>query len=204
MDDRTAETALSLTKFGIGQPVRRSEDPTLVRGEGCYADDVNRPGQAYAVLVRSSIAHGIIRSIDTAAAKAMPGVLAVLTAADLAGYGGLKCGLPLKNRDGSPIHYVPRPALASRQGALCRRSGRLRDRRDGGAGQGRRRSGRLDIEPLPVVLKPADAVKPGAPLVFDEVPNNIALDYHYGDARRSTRPSPRPSTSRGWKPPTSA
>ena len=54
MDDRTTEAALSLTKFGVGQPVRRSEDPKLVRGEGRYTDDINRPGQAYAVMVRSS------------------------------------------------------------------------------------------------------------------------------------------------------
>src|SRR4029077_15990729 len=113
MDDRTSEAALSLTKFGVGQPVRRSEDPKLVRGEGSYTDDVSRPGQAYAVMVRSREAHGIIRSIDIAAAKAMPGVLAVYTASDLTAYGPLKCGLPLKNRDGSPIRYTPRPALAA-------------------------------------------------------------------------------------------
>ena len=60
MDDRTAETALSLTKFGVGQPVRRTEDPTLVRGQGRYADDVSRPGQVYAIMVRSREAHGVI------------------------------------------------------------------------------------------------------------------------------------------------
>ena len=117
MDDRTQETAqesaLSLTKFGIGQPVLRTEDPKLVRGHGSYTDDVNLPRQAYAVMVRSRDAHGVIRSIDTAAAKAMPGVLAVYTGEDLKGYGGLKCLLPLKSRDGSPIKYKPRPALAS-------------------------------------------------------------------------------------------
>src|ERR1700686_5122955 len=111
MDERTTEAALSLTKFGIGQPVLRSEDPTLVRGEGRYTDDTHCTGQTYAVMVRSSIAHGVIRSIDTAAAKAMPGVLAVYTAANLTGYGGLKCSIPLKNRDGTPIRYTPRPAL---------------------------------------------------------------------------------------------
>src|ERR1700686_1506782 len=110
MDDRTTEAALSLTKFGIGQPVLRSEDPTLVRGEGRYTDDIDRPGQAYAVMVRSANAHGVIRGIDTVAAKALPGVLAVYTAADLTGYGGLKCNLPLKSRDGTPIRYMPRPA----------------------------------------------------------------------------------------------
>ena len=113
MDDRTTEAALSLTKFGVGQPVRRTEDPKLVRGQGRYSDDVNLAGQAYAVMVRSTVAHGVIKGIDTAAAKEMPGVLAVYTAADLAGYGPLKCSLPLKNRDGSPIHYTPRPALAA-------------------------------------------------------------------------------------------
>ena len=184
MDDRTAETALSLTKFGIGQPVRRSEDPTLLRGEGQYTDDVNRPGQAYAVLVRSSIAHGIIRAIDTAAAKEMPGVLAVLTAADLAGYGGLKCNLPLKNRDGSPIHYVPRPALVSDKvryvgdPVACVVAETVAQAKDAAEAVA------MDIEPLPAVLDPADAVKPGAPLVFDQVPNNLALDYHYGDSAK--------------------
>src|SRR5258708_11875329 len=113
MDDRTTETALSLTKFGVGQPVRRGEDPKLGRGDGCYTDDVSRPGQVYAVMVRSRDAHGTIRSIDATAAKAMPGVLAVYTAADLSAYGPLKCNMPLKSRDGSPIRYTPRPALAA-------------------------------------------------------------------------------------------
>jgi carbon-monoxide dehydrogenase large subunit len=113
MDDRTIEAALATTKFGVGQPVKRTEDPKLVRGEGRYTDDINLAGQAYAVMVRSSNAHGIIRGIDTSAAKKMKGVLAVITGQDLAGYGGLKCNLPLKSRDGSPIRYTPRPALAS-------------------------------------------------------------------------------------------
>src|SRR5262245_64183454 len=111
MDDRTTETALSLTKFGIGQPVRRTEDPRLVRGEGSYTDDLTRPGEAYAVMVRSREPHGMIRAIDTRSAKGMPGVLAVYTAADLSAYGPLKCNMPLKSRDGSPIRYTPRPAL---------------------------------------------------------------------------------------------
>src|SRR5215471_6593250 len=71
-------------RFAIGQPVPRSEDPVLLRGEGHYSDDFNLPGQSYAVIVRSSVAHGSIRKIETAAARAMPGILAVYTAADLA------------------------------------------------------------------------------------------------------------------------
>jgi carbon-monoxide dehydrogenase large subunit len=184
MDDRITETALSLTKFGVGQPVRRSEDPKLLRGEGRYTDDFNRSGQAYAVMVRSRDAHGVIRAIDTDAAKAMSGVLAVLTAADLAGYGGLKCTLPLKNRDGSPIHYVPRPALTGDKvrfvgdPVACVIAETVTQAKDAAE------TVALDIEPLAPVLKPADAVKPGAPLVFDQVANNTALDYHYGDAEK--------------------
>ena len=184
MDDRSVETALSLNKFGVGQPVPRSEDSTLVRGAGYYADDVSRPGQVYAVIVRSVVAHGNIRGIDTAAAKAMPGVIAVYTAADLAGYGPLKSTLPLKNRDGSPIRYTPRPALSGDKvryvgdAVACVIAETVAQAKDAAEAVV------LDLEPLPPVLTPADAVKHGAPLLFDAVPNNIALDYHYGDTAK--------------------
>ena len=73
----------AVQKFAVGQPVPRTEDPMLVRGRGRYTDDVSLPGQAYAAMVRSRHAHGVIRGIDTAAARQMPGVLAVYTGADL-------------------------------------------------------------------------------------------------------------------------
>ncbi|MGB9318277.1 MAG: xanthine dehydrogenase family protein molybdopterin-binding subunit, partial [Pseudolabrys sp.] len=173
-----------MTKFGIGQPVRRSEDPKLVRGEGCYADDFNRPGQIYAVIVRSREAHGILRAISTDAAKAMPGVLGIYTAADLSAYGPLKCNMPLKSRDGSPIRYTPRTALAGDKvryvgdPVVCVVAETVAQAKDAAEAVA------IDIDPLPVVLTPSDAVKAGAPLVFDAVPNNIALDYHYGDAAK--------------------
>ena len=184
MDDRSVETALSLNKLGVGQPVPRSEDSTLVRGAGYYADDVSRPGQVYAVIVRSVVAHGNIRGIDTAAAKAMPGVIAVYTAADLTDYGPLKSTLPLKNRDGSPIRYTPRPALSGDKvryvgdAVACVIAETVAQAKDAAEAVV------LDLEPLPAVLTPADAVKHGAPLLFDAVPNNIALDYHYGDTAK--------------------
>ena len=184
MDDLTTETALSLTKFGIGQPVRRSEDPKLVRGQGQYADDVNLAGQAYAVMVRSSVAHGIIKGIDTTAAKAMPGVLAVYTAAELENYGTLKCIAPLKNRDGTPVNYVPRAALASDKvrfvgdPVACVIAETVAQAKDAAEAV------MLDIDPLPAVLNLAEACKPGAPLIYDSIPNNVALDYHYGDAEK--------------------
>ena len=184
MDNRTDEAALALTKFGIGQPVRRTEDPKLVRGEGRYTDDINLPGQAYAVMVRSRDAHGVIRGIDTAAAKAMPGVLAVLTAADLKGYGGLKCTLPLKSRDGSPIRYTPRPALAGDKvrfvgdPVACVIAETVAQAKDAAEAVA------LDIEPLPAVISARDGAKPGAPQLWDDVPGNIALDYHHGDTEK--------------------
>ncbi|MDI1346535.1 MAG: xanthine dehydrogenase family protein molybdopterin-binding subunit [Pseudolabrys sp.] len=184
MDDRATQTALSLTKFGIGQPVTRKEDPTLVQGMGRYNDDIGLPNQAHAWMVRSSQAHGIIRGIDTEAAKAMPGVLAVLTGADLKAYGGLKCTLPLKNRDGSPIKYVPRPALATDKvrfvgdPVACVIAETVAQAKDAAE------TVALDIEPLPAVVSARDAAKPGAPQLYDEVPGNIALDYQHGDSAK--------------------
>src|SRR6185369_2397337 len=93
MQDHTSpsslENAIAVQKYGVGQPVRRKEDDTLVRGKGKYTDDFNLPDQAYAWIVRSSHAHGIIRGIDAGPAKAMPGVLGVWTGTDFAaaGYG---------------------------------------------------------------------------------------------------------------------
>ena len=81
--DALSDNDLALMKFGVGQAVPRKEDPTLLRGEGRYTDDINLPGQAFAVMVRSKIAHGVLKGIDIQAARAMPGVLAVLTHADL-------------------------------------------------------------------------------------------------------------------------
>src|SRR5436305_27763 len=83
------DNAIALQKFGVGQPVLRKEDDTLVRGNGKYTDDFDLPGQAYAWIVRSSHPHGLIKRIDASAAKAMPGVLGVWTGTDLvsAGYG---------------------------------------------------------------------------------------------------------------------
>jgi carbon-monoxide dehydrogenase large subunit len=182
----SVENAIALQKFGVGQPVLRKEDDTLVRGKGKYTDDFNLPSQAYAWIVRSSHAHGIIKGIDTSAAKAMPGVLGVWTGADLAsaGYGPFTCGLPLKNRDGTPLLQTNRSALMSDK---VRYVGdpvafvvaeTLAQARDAGE------TVVLDIEPLPAVTSAEEAAKPGAPHLYDHIPNNVALDYHYGDAAK--------------------
>jgi carbon-monoxide dehydrogenase large subunit len=190
MQDHTSssvlENAIALQKYGVGQPVRRKEDDTLVRGKGKYTDDFNLPGQAYAFIVRSTHAHGIIRGIDTSTAKTMPGVLGVWTGADLAAfnYGPYTCGLPLKSRDGTPllqtnraplmtdkVRYVGDPVAFVVAATLAQ----ARDAAEAVV---------LDIDPLPAVTSPEEAAKPGAPQLYEHIPNNVALDYHYGDTAR--------------------
>src|SRR5258708_12307485 len=106
--------------FGIGQAVTRFEDPRLLRGQGRFINDVNLPGQAHAVVLRSPHAHAKIRSIDTEAARRAPGVLAVWTGADYArdGPGMPKAALPRKRPDGSPLFPPQRPALVVDRGRL--------------------------------------------------------------------------------------
>jgi aerobic carbon-monoxide dehydrogenase large subunit len=180
------ENAIALQKYGVGQPVRRKEDDTLVRGKGKYTDDFSLPGQAYAWIVRSSHAHGIIRGIDTSAAKAMPGVLGVWTGADLAvaNYGPFTCGLPLKNRDGSPLLQTNRGALMTDKVryvgdpvafVVAETLAQARDAAE---------AVELDIDPLPAVTNAEEAAQPGAPQLYDHIPNNVALDYHYGDTAK--------------------
>ena len=180
------ENAIALQKYGVGQPVRRKEDDTLVRGHGKYTDDFNLPGQAYAWIVRSSHAHGVLRGINAEAARAMPGVLGVWTGADLvaAGYAPFTCGLPLKNRDGSPLLQTNRTALMTDK---VRYVGdpvafvvaqTLAEARDAAEAV------EVDIEPLPAVTDPEQAAQPGAPQLYDHIPNNVALDYHYGDTEK--------------------
>src|SRR6185436_14705337 len=97
----------------IGTPVRRREDYRFLTGQGTYTDDINRPGQLYAYILRSPHANARIAGVDTAAAAAAPGVAAVLTGKDMAadGVGGLPCGWQIHSKDGSPMVEPPHPPL---------------------------------------------------------------------------------------------
>src|SRR3954454_3426674 len=189
MDDYIDPTILGTDdRFAIGQPVPRSEDPVLLRGEGHYSDDVSLPGQAYAVMVRSHYAHGIIRGIDTAAARAVPGVLAVYTAADLkaGGIGELPARQVMNNRDGTPMLQPVRYALATDKvrhvgEAIAAVIGEtLAAAKDGAEAV------ELDIEPLPAVTEPDEADAADAPQLYDDVPRNVGLDFHFGDSEAVT------------------
>ena len=128
-------------EFGIGQPVPRTEDPRLLRGNGRYGDDIKLPGQAYGYFLRSPHAHAKILKIDTEAAKAAPGVLLVLTGADWdkTGYTDFPVLVPRQKRDGTPMGRAPRKGADRRPRAHGRRRGGVRGRRDAGAGEGCRR-----------------------------------------------------------------
>ena len=183
MNDITPQLARH-GKFGVGQAVPRNEDPKLVRGRGCYTDDLDLPGQAYAHIVRSPVAAGTVTSIDAEAAREAPGVLAVYTVFDLvaAGYAGQHCKLPLVNRDGSKMHAEPRPAFATpairhigepTAVVVAATQAQARDAAD---------LVDVEIEPAPTVTDPVAALAPDAPQVSPDYPNNLCLDYDFGDA----------------------
>jgi len=175
------DTAANRSAYAIGQPVPRKEDSTLLRGQGRYTDDINLPDQVHAYMLRSSVAHGLIKSINTDAAKAMKGVLAIYTGADLTPYGTLQSALPFKSKDGTDLKKPPRPALPTDKVRFvgdpiaCVVAQTVAQAKDAAEAI------ELDIEALPVVITPEQATAPGAPALFDSVPGNICLDYHYGE-----------------------
>ena len=174
------------TKFGLAQPVRRVEDPRLLKGGGRYTDDIALPGMLWGAVLRSPHAAAKLGAIDTAAAAALPGVVAVYTHADLAadGIGGLPCAIPLKNRDGSPRVDPPHPVLAE---------GAVRHVGDPvafvvGETQKAARDGAeaimVDYDVLPSATDLATATGAGQAAVWAEAPTNVCFDWETGDKAR--------------------
>jgi carbon-monoxide dehydrogenase large subunit len=177
MDNVTVE------KFAIGQSVRRIEDPRLVQGLGRYSDDVTLPREAYAVIVRSPHAHARIRAIDTARAAAAPGVLAVLTGADYAadGLGNLPSDGNRKRTGGAPAHVTPRPGLIRDRARHVGDPVAMVVAESQAQAADAAELVEIDWEPLPALASTADALRPGAPAVWDEVPDNVAFVWEAGD-----------------------
>ncbi len=180
-----------MAKFGLSQPMRRIEDPRLLVGGGRYTDDLTAhgdgAGHAVGFVLRSPHAHARITTLDTAAAKAMPGVLAVLTAEDwkAEGLGEIPCAVPLKNKDGSPRGETPRGALAD---------GVVRHVGDPVAfivaeshqeGRDAAEAIAVDYETLPSVTDLATATDPGQPLVWPGIRDNVVFDWETGDRERT-------------------
>ncbi len=169
--------------FGIGQSVSRFEDPRLLQGNGRFVDDVNIPGQAYAVILRSPHAHAKITRLDPATAQSMPGVLGVFTQGDLAAdkLGTTQLQLQRKRADGSPAFARPHPGLAKDRVRYVGDPIALvvADTLD----QARDAAEAIDIEfeALPAVTSTAAATAPGAPAVWDECRDNVSHVWETGN-----------------------
>ncbi|WP_119419344.1 xanthine dehydrogenase family protein molybdopterin-binding subunit [Desertibaculum subflavum] len=163
-------------QFGIGQSVTRFEDPRLIQGRGRFQSDVNIPGQAYAVFLRSPHAHAKIRSIDLAAAQAAPGVIAVYDgkayAAD--GLGMPKATMPRKRPDGSPMFAPQRPALVIDRVRYVGDPVAMVIADTLAQAKDAAELIQVDYEELPSVTSTAEATQPGAAPVWDECPDNIS------------------------------
>jgi aerobic carbon-monoxide dehydrogenase large subunit len=186
MNIRVTDASLASERFAIGQPVPRSEDPRLLRGEGLYTDDLQLPKQTFAVMVRSQIAHGIIDAIDIETAAAMPGVLAIFTGADLqaAGYGTLVCNMAFSNADGTPMSRPPRQALAVDRVRYLGEAVAFVVATSAEAAQDAAEAVTLSLAPLPAVVSMQQALASGAPILHEEAPGNLALDWRFGDAAK--------------------
>ena len=171
----------------IGTPVRRREDYRFLTGQGTYTDDINRPGQLHAYILRSPHANARITGIDTSAAASAPGVVGVYTGKDMAadGVGGLPCGWQIHSKDGSPMVEPPHPPLVT---------DRVRHVGDQVAvviaetlAQARDAAELIQVDYVeePAAIDPAAALRSGAPQVHSEAPANLCYDWHLGDAGRS-------------------
>jgi carbon-monoxide dehydrogenase large subunit len=173
-----------VTAQGIGARVLRKEDARFLSGRGRYTDDLQKPGQLHAVLVRSPLAHARIDGLDLAAARGAPGVVAVFAGADLAadGVGGLPCSWLVRSADGSDMAEPPHPpivvdrvrhvgdvvaAVIAETRAQAKAAARLVE---------------VDYADLPAVASCEDAAREGAPLVWDDVPGNTCFLWEIGDA----------------------
>ncbi|KAA2215006.1 xanthine dehydrogenase family protein molybdopterin-binding subunit [Teichococcus oryzae] len=173
----------AVSSGGIGARVRRKEDLRFLSGRGQYTDDLVRPNQLHSWILRSPHAHARINSIDTAAAMAMPGVVAIYTARDIeaAGLGGVPCGWQVTGKGGKVMAEPAHPVLAS---------GKVRHVGDPVAfivaetrAQARDAAEAVEVgyTSLPALPDLRAATAPGAPSLHDEAPDNICFDWEIGD-----------------------
>ena len=167
----------------IGQSVKRVEDQRFITGKGRYTDDITLPNSTFAALVRSPHAHAAINSVDTTAAAAAAGVVAVFTGADLeaAGVGGLPCGWQVDFKNGDTMKEPAHPVLAATK---VRHVGDpvaivIAESREQAADAAELVA--VDYEVLDAVVAATQATAEGAPQLFDDVPNNTPFDWELGD-----------------------
>lgn len=171
----------------IGAGVKRKEDYRFLTGAGQYTDDVVFPQQSFGVFLRSPHAHAKIRSIDTAAAKAAPGVIAVFTGADLASdnVGGLPCGWLIHSTDGKPMNEPPHPVIAHEKACHVGDQVALVIAESIKEAKDALELIDVDYDVLPAVVDTAHAADAGQPLVHDGVADNICYNWGHGDKAKT-------------------
>ncbi|MGO4568848.1 xanthine dehydrogenase family protein molybdopterin-binding subunit [Rhizobium sp. 2YAF20] len=175
--------------IGIGLSPKRKEDLRFITGRGNYVADIKRPNMAIGVFVRSSHAHAIIISIDVTAALTQPGVKAIFTGEDLKAdnVGGLPVGWGIRGKDGSPMNEPPHPPLATGKvryvgDAVAFVVAETQEQAEEAAALVE-----VDYDVLPAVVGVVEALQPGAPQIYDDVPNNLCCDWDLGDAEAVER-----------------
>jgi carbon-monoxide dehydrogenase large subunit len=174
----------TVTQFeGIGASVKRKEDLRFLSGRGQYTDDINRPNQLYAHIIRSPHPHADLVKVDVSKAKAAPGVVAVFTGADMAtdNVGGIPCGWLVKNKDGSPMAEPMHPALATDRVRYVGDQVAVVIAESRSAARDAAELVEVEYRTRPAASSLDAALKPGAPLVHDSAPGNICYDWHIGD-----------------------
>ena len=172
---------MAVTKFGIGQPLRRVEDHRLLTGGGRYGDDYAPEGCLHAALVRSPHAHARFRITDVERARGLPGVRLVLTAADVEHLRKIRCQAPIPNDDGSQGYLAHIPLLAKEvvkhvgDAVAFVVADTVAQAKDAVEAIG------IDYEVLPAVAGAREAMQAGAPSVWREAPGNLAYDASMGD-----------------------
>jgi CO/xanthine dehydrogenase Mo-binding subunit len=180
-----------LSQSPIGQSIRRREDERFLTGNGQYTDDVVLPGQTYGVFLRSPHAHARIRSINTQAALAMPGVVAIFTGKDIADskIGGLPCGWLIHSRDGSPMKEPPHPIIAADKALHVGDQVALIVAETALQAKDAAEAVEVGYEALPAVADVRAAVTPGVSALHDEAPDNSSPHPQHHPAPRSHLPA---------------
>ncbi|MDP7600739.1 MAG: molybdopterin-dependent oxidoreductase, partial [Rhodospirillales bacterium] len=170
-------------QFAFGQSVARTEDPRLLTGRGNYVNDVSLHRQAHGFVLRSPHPHAKILSIDTAEAKAAPGVIAVLTGADIqaAGLGVTKVNFQHKRADGSPLYSVPHPGLVTDRVRFVGDYVAFIVAKTVAQAKDAAELVMVDYQPLEAITDTASAPEEGSPAVWDDCPDNISCIIHQGD-----------------------
>ena len=166
----------------IGKSVKRIEDKRFITGKGRYTDDINLPGMTHAYILRSPYAHARIKSIDTSAAAAMQGVVTIMTG-DEVGHYGVPCGWQVNFKNGETMKEPPHPLLVKDKvrhvgDAVVMVVAESRE-----IAQDAAEAIIVDYEVLPAITDASKAVEAGAPLVHDDVPNNICFDWEIGNPK---------------------